>query len=155
MTIEIKKERTMTEQRAILNFPNSLVGKPIISAVVRKYDIEVNIIEAHITPEDDGYMFALVSGHSRAVESAFDYLRKKEITVRLLSRNLIWDETKCVNCTACIGQCSVGAFELDDESFRIEHVASRCIGCKLCIPACSYGALTAATNRLAENRRAQ
>jgi len=142
----------MVERSAILNFPNSLVGKPIISAVVRKYDIEVNIIEAHITPEDDGYMFALVSGKKRAVESAFEYLSNKNIKVQLRSRNLIWDDTKCENCTACIGQCSAGAFELDHTSFRVSHVAERCIGCKLCIPACAYGALAAAANQPYERR---
>lgn len=136
----------MIERSAILSFPRTLVGKPVISGMIRKYSVEVNIIQAQITPEEDGYMFAMLSGERKAVEDSLAYLRKKDIKVVLPDKNLIWDEEKCVHCTACVGQCGVSAFSVEAETLKVSHVGSRCIGCKLCISACSYGALAAASH---------
>lgn len=133
----------MSQKSAILNFPESLMDRPVISWVIRNYNVEVNIIQAHITPEEDGYMFAIFSGKRQAIEQAFDYLRESSIKVVLPARNVVWNESRCVHCTACVGQCSSLAFTINQKSKMVEHIVDRCIACKLCIPACCYGALEA------------
>ena len=52
----------MTQKSAILNFPKSLLDRPVVSQVIRKYEVEVNILQASITPEEDGRMFAIFRG---------------------------------------------------------------------------------------------
>jgi ferredoxin len=130
----------MIQVSAILNFPRSKIDRPVISNVIREKEIEVNILQAHITPEEDGHMFAIFSGDEASVEGAFEYLKKNEVRVILPTRNLIWDETRCVHCTACVGQCPSAAFTVDPDTRRVVYKAKRCIACKLCIPSCSYGA---------------
>ena len=131
----------MIQKSAILNFPKSLISSPVISRVIRDHDVEVNILQAHITPEEDGHMFAIFSGKKAAVDKAFEYLKQNSVRVVLPNRNLIWDEDKCVHCTACVGQCPSAAFTVDADTYKVVYEASRCIACKLCIPACSYRAM--------------
>ncbi len=131
----------MAEVSAILRFPRSKIDRPVISNVIRNMEVEVNILQAHITPEEDGHMFAIFSGKKPNVDEAFDYLKTNEIEVILPTRNLVRDESKCVHCGACVGQCPSAAFEQDQGSFEVVYEAKRCIACKLCIPSCGYGAL--------------
>ena len=130
----------MVQLSAILNFPKSKIDRPVISNVIRKMEVEVNILQAHITPEEDGHMFAIFSGSKGAVDGAFEYLKKNEVRVILPTRNLVWDEEKCVHCTACVGQCPSAAFTVEPETLRVVYNANRCIACKLCIPSCCFGA---------------
>ena len=130
----------MAQVSAILNFPKAKIDSPVISTVIRKMEVEVNILQAHITPEEDGHMFAIFSGEKKSVDDAFEYLKKNNVRVILPTRNLVWDEAKCVHCTACVGQCPSAAFTVDPDTKQVVYKADRCIACKLCIPACSYGA---------------
>ncbi|MCP4602566.1 MAG: 4Fe-4S dicluster domain-containing protein [Proteobacteria bacterium] len=138
----------MIQQSAILNFPKALIDSPVISHVIRNYDVEVNILQAHITPEEDGHMFAIFSGEKSSVNGAFEYLKKSTIQVILPTRNLVWNEEHCVHCTACVGQCPSAAFTVDQKTFKVDYNEKRCIACKLCIPACSYNAVESASDYL-------
>jgi ferredoxin len=131
----------MIHKSAFLRFPKGLVNEPVISRLIREFDVEVNILQASITPEEDGQMFAIVSGQRAAVRGAFDFLRQRDVRVILPARNLVWDEELCVHCGACVGQCPSRAFSAEQHSRAIAFDAGRCIACELCIPACSYGAV--------------
>ncbi|MCP4677288.1 MAG: 4Fe-4S dicluster domain-containing protein [Deltaproteobacteria bacterium] len=133
----------MIQKSAILNFPKDLIDRPVISRVIREHDVEVNILQAHITPETDGHMFAIFSGKESAVDRALKYLKESQVRVALPTRNLVWVEDRCVDCTACVGQCPSAAFTVDEETREVSYDETRCIACKLCIPACSYGAVEA------------
>ena len=67
------------QKSAILNFPKSQISSPVISHLVRDYDLEINILQAHITPETDGHMFAVFCGPARAVTDAFACMKKRGI----------------------------------------------------------------------------
>ena len=139
---------TTTQKGAILYFPKTLVDAPLISRVIRQFDVEVNILQASITQAEDGRMFALFRGTLPAIEQSLQFLRDEQIRVILPPRNLLWDEELCVHCGACVGQCFAGALSLDD-AFRLQLDDGRCRACELCVAACSYGALeplSAATN---------
>jgi NAD-dependent dihydropyrimidine dehydrogenase PreA subunit len=138
----------MTEQSAILNFPRSLIDRPVFTHIIRSYDVEVNILRASITPEEDGRAFVIFSGSDSSVDQALDYLRDKGVSVILPTQKIIRDEEKCVDCTACVGQCISKALTVNPETFRIEYHVDNCIACKLCIPACSYGALESIDDHL-------
>ena len=49
----------MIQRSAILSFPKEIVDRPVITQLVRDVGVEVNILQAHITPEEDGHMFAI------------------------------------------------------------------------------------------------
>ena len=100
----------MIQKSAFLKFPKGLVNEPVISRVIREFDVEVNILQASITPEEDGNMFAFFSGERVAVSGALNFLKGKDVRVNLPARNLLWDEELCVHCSACVGQCPSSAF---------------------------------------------
>ena len=131
----------MARQSVILKFPESLVDKPIVSQVIRQFDIEMNILQAAITPEEDGRMFVIIKGSSESVSLALGHLRHEGVGVLLPSKNLFWDENCCVSCGACMGQCTSSALSLDPLSQKLTFDSERCIACELCIPVCFYKAL--------------
>ncbi len=131
----------MIQKNLILTYPADQLDKPVISAVIRTYDVEVNILQARITPREEGRMFAQFAGEEAAVDQAIDYLQQNGVKVVLPAKNLVWDEDLCVHCGACIGQCMARALVQDPESMKTVYDGALCVACDLCIPACGYGAI--------------
>lgn len=138
----------MVEKSAILTFPKGVMDTPFISRLIKDRDIDINILQAYITPEQDGQMHAIFSGDEAAVEGALAYLREKEVRVILPVQNLVWEQQNCVHCGACTGQCASGALSIHPETFAVSYDKELCIGCELCIPACSYGAIESVSDHL-------
>lgn len=135
------------EKNVILSFPKDLIDQPLVSKLIREKGIEINILQAYITPEG-GQLFAIFKGDRAAVEGAIDLLKQQQLTVTLPVTNLVWDKERCVHCGGCTGQCSTGALAIDPETFEVHYDGTSCIACKLCIPACSYGALESISDHL-------
>ena len=135
----------MNQQGAILYFPKALIDAPLVSRVIRLFDVEVNILQASITQAEDGRMFAVFRGSEQQITGALNYLKEQQIRVVLPARNIVWNEEACVHCGACVGQCFSAALALDAESFRLRLDDSQCRACELCVVACSYGALESLT----------
>lgn len=138
----------MVEKSVILKFPRDLIEHPYISHIIKERDVEVNILQAYITPQEAGHMFAIFRGEEGSVEDALEYLRSQEVQVVLPGRNLIWEESLCVHCSACTGQCKSGALTMNPSTFEVVYDGTRCIACKLCIPACAFGALESVSDHL-------
>ena len=138
----------MIEKNAILTFPKELIDQPFVSKLIKEKDIEINILQAYITPQEDGQLFAIFKGEENAVEEAIKELQQKKIKVVLPSQNLIWSDEKCVHCGGCTGQCTTGALTMNPQTYKVQYESSNCIACKLCIPACSYGALESISDHL-------
>jgi len=145
----------MSQKFAILSFPKSMIEKPVISRVIRDCDVEVNILQAKITPEEDGRMFVIFKGVQGAVDQSLSYLRDNGVLVILPSQNLIWDESRCVSCSSCVGQCISNAFSVDPETHRVTYDSERCIACELCIPACFYKAIESVGDHFKKNGAVQ
>lgn len=129
-------------QRSVhLQFNQSLVDKPIISTLIRKYDVEVNILEARISPNEEGSMFIQISGSDENLDKAFGYLVSSGVKVSVKPERLIWHSDLCTSCGACIAHCIPKALNFDLETYEVKFDAEKCISCFLCIPACPYGAV--------------
>ena len=135
------------EKNVILSFPKDLINQPFVSQLIKEKEIEINILQAYITPEG-GQLFAIFKGATTAVEGAIDFLKQQQVKVTLPATNLIWDKERCVHCGGCTGQCTTGALSIDSNTFEVHYEGSSCIACKLCIPACSYGALESISDHL-------
>lgn len=138
----------MTKKSAILHFGMDIVDKPILTALIRDNDVSVNILQASITPEEDGTMFIQVEGDDKNVKSAFDYLEGLGVRLVFPAKNIIWDDEQCTHCGACVGQCLPKALAIDTKSGELLFDTDKCIACELCIPACPYGALESVTEHL-------
>lgn len=138
----------MTKKSAILHFGRDIVDKPVLTGLIRGHDVSVNILQASITPEEDGTMFVQIEGESENVKGAFDYLEGLGVRMIFPAKNIIWDDEKCTHCGACVGQCLPKSLAVDAVTGEIVFDADKCIACELCIPACPYGALESVTEHL-------
>ena len=129
------------QKNIFLRFSRALVDKPVISTLIRKYDVEVNILQATVTPNEEGTMFVQLMGAEEKLEQALGYLVGSGVDVMVKPRRIHWTEAVCTSCGACVGQCLPKALFVNEETRKVEYDEELCIACELCIPACPYGAL--------------
>jgi ABC-type methionine transport system ATPase subunit len=54
-----------TSRRLVLRFPRKLVDKPIVSRLVKDFDLDFNILKASVTPGEEGLLIMELTGESR------------------------------------------------------------------------------------------
>ncbi len=131
----------MFERRIVLNFPRDLVGEPIISRLVKKYNLECNILRASVTPRQVGIMVLGLKGSKANYNQALEYLKTLQVTVQPLSHDVTRNLNRCIECGACVTLCPTPALSRDPQTSEIRFDKNACIGCELCIPACPMQAM--------------
>jgi L-aspartate semialdehyde sulfurtransferase ferredoxin len=123
-------------RRVVLHFPSKVVDQPIISNLIKHYDLNFNIIKASIIPDQEGYVILDLSGDKAKYDAGIRYLTANGVKAEPLSQNVLRNDERCSHCGACVTFCPVGAFQLDPTTRRIHFDNDLCIACGLCIPAC-------------------
>jgi len=126
----------------LLHYPKNLTDKPIISNLIKKYDLTVNISKARIDQNEEGTIIIELSGTGKNINNGLHYLKDIGVTYKSISKIVTWDQEKCTHCSACTVVCPVGALYVTDrEKMLITFDEKKCIACGLCVPACPYGAM--------------
>jgi ferredoxin len=123
-------------KRIVLHFPKRLVDRPIVSRLVKDYDLEFNILKALVTPEEEGLLVLELSGEQQEYDKGIRYLTKTGVKIQSLSQDVLRNEERCTHCGACIAICPSGAFELDPITRQVNFYDEKCVACGLCIKAC-------------------
>jgi len=123
-------------KRIVLRFPRRLVDRPIVSRLVKDYNLDFNILKASVTPDEEGLMVMELSGEQEDYDNGIRYLSESGVKIQSLSQNVTRNEERCSHCSACITICPTGAFELDLVSRRVTFDNEKCLACELCIKAC-------------------
>ena len=123
-------------KRIVLHFPKRLVDRPIVSRLVKDYNLDFNILKASITPEKEGLLVLGLSGKQEDYDKGIRYLTKTGVRIQSLSQDVIRNEERCTHCGACITICPTGAFELEPLTRRVNFYNEKCLACGLCIKAC-------------------
>ena len=139
----------MFSERIYVHFPRNLVQEPILSIVTREYDITFNIISARITENEEGVMKVELRGQRPSVLAALEYMRKKGLNIRSLSKFVTIDRALCTDCGACVVHCPTAALYYGAER-EVVFDSKKCIACELCRPACAYRAVLVAHSEEAE-----
>lgn len=129
------------QKNIFLHFSRDLVDQPIISVLIRKYDVEVNILQATITPNEEGTMFVQLRGDEEKLEHALGYLVANGVDVMVKPRRIQFNEELCTSCGACVAHCLPGALYVEEGTRKVLYDEDLCIACELCIPACPFGAV--------------
>ncbi len=132
----------MTSRKVVLHFPKSLVDKPIICRMVKKYDLEFNILKASITPNEEGLLvLELIGKEEGIVDKAVKELRDLGVSVQPLSKDVVKNEEKCTHCGVCVVYCPTSALYMDEHSKEVKFANEKCIGCEICVKICPYRAM--------------
>lgn len=128
-------------ERVVLKFPKELVDKPTISTLVRKYDIEFNILQAQVLPQKEGIMVIVFTGEENVVKQALKDLKNQNVITQRLKQDILKDDKICTHCGVCIGLCPTNAFYYDQSTKKIVFDYEKCITCMLCVKGCMVRAI--------------
>ncbi|HOJ31729.1 MAG TPA: NIL domain-containing protein [bacterium] len=128
-------------ERVVLKFPKELVDKPTISALVRKYDIEFNILQAQVLPQKEGLMVVVFTGEEKIVKQALNDLKNQNVGLQRLKQDITKDDKICTHCGVCIGLCPTNAFYYDQSTKKVIFDYEKCITCMLCVKGCMVRAI--------------
>ncbi len=123
-------------KRIVLHFPKRMVERPIVSRLVKDYNLDFNILKASVTPDEEGLMVLELSGKQGDYDKGIRYLTKAGVRIQSLSQDVIRNEERCTHCGACITICPTGAFELEPLTRWVNFRDKKCLACVLCIKAC-------------------
>lgn len=127
----------------VLRFQKEIIDKPIVSNLVRKYNLSFNILKATIYPRREGVMVLELSGRREDYEQGIKYLKNLGVKVTHVAQDITRDEEKCYQCGACTAICPTGALHIIRPSMEVKFDSEKCSGCELCVRACPPHAMNA------------
>ena len=124
--------------RILLRFSEKIVEEPIISQIILKLKVPINIITAHVNSKG-GEVLAEVP--DEALETLVREFRKRGATVSI-PKLIEVDSEKCVSCGACMTLCPVEAIMMDADASVVFN-KEKCLGstCSACVDACPSRAI--------------
>jgi len=123
-------------KRIVLRFPPRLVDRPIVSRLVKDYNLDFNILKASVSPAEEGLLVIELTGERTDYDKGIKYLTDAGVKIQSLSRDIIRNEERCTNCGACITICPTGCFELNPKTRRVAFKNEKCVACGICLKAC-------------------
>ena len=126
----------MISKKIVLRFPRNLVDQPIVSRLVKEYDLLFNILQAKVTPDEEGLMIIELSGKEPNYNNGISYLQKLGVGVQLLEKDVHRNDSRCTQCGICTVICPTGALFMNREDMTVGFDVSKCTGCELCVSAC-------------------
>jgi len=131
----------------VIRFPKEVIDKPIICHLVKKFDVEFNILQASINLQAEGIMVIELMGHKENVNKSVEYLKSYQVEVDRLTTSIKRDDDKCFQCGACTGICPVGALYIHRPEGSVLFDPEKCTGCGLCVPVCPVRAMEVSISR--------
>jgi L-aspartate semialdehyde sulfurtransferase ferredoxin len=123
-------------KKIVLHFPKRLVDRPIVSRLVKDFDLDFKIVKASITPDQEGLLVMELTGERRDFDNGIRYLTDAGVQMQDLSQDVVRNEDRCTSCGACVTVCPAGAFEVDLRTREVTFDNGKCLACELCIKAC-------------------
>jgi L-aspartate semialdehyde sulfurtransferase ferredoxin len=129
-------------KKLLLYFPRCEAEKPIVSQMVKEYDLMVSIFRARVTPEEDGYLVLDVTGTAENIQRAMGWVASLNVTVDEANKGVRLDEARCTGCGNCLSHCPSHALHVPDRrTMRVTFDGELCIECLSCLTVCPFGAV--------------
>ena len=126
----------MARRRIVLHFPRRLVDQPVLCNLIKRYDLDFNILKAAVTPREEGLLVLELKGAEKPLEEGMRYLAELGVRTQPLSQDVVWNKARCTHCGACVAVCPSGALEIDRRTMMVRFNNEKCIACEFCINAC-------------------
>jgi len=136
----------MLKKTFVLSFPETVVQQPVAYHLVKDYNWIINILRARVNPnenrEEEGMLVVEAQGQARNIDDGLQYLSRIGVRHEPLAQDVVWNEERCIHCTACTSLCPTGALAVSRPEMRVSFDKEQCIACEACLKVCSYNALT-------------
>ena len=136
----------MVKKNFVLSFPEAVVQQPVTYHLIKDYNWIVNILRARVNPNqrsgEEGMLVIEAQGKEQNIERGLDYLVRIGVHYEPLAQDVIWDEDRCIHCTACTSLCPTGALSVTRPAMIVSFDKEKCIACEACLRVCSYKAVT-------------
>jgi len=135
------ERQPMHAKMLVLRFPKEIVDKPIITNLVRNYNLSFNILKAQIYPRKEGIMVLELRGNRKDFEKGMQYLQDIGVKVESIAQGICRDDELCYQCGACTAVCPTGALHIQRPEMFVLFESERCSACELCVKACPARAM--------------
>jgi len=115
------------------------VGNPVLSDVVLKTRVPINILEAKVSL-DGGEMVVDVPATGKELDEVRELFQRAGVSAKEIRSVIEIDYERCMSCGACVSPCPVQAIEQSPE-WEIELDEEKCIRCLICVDACPVKAI--------------
>ncbi|MDY6909581.1 MAG: NIL domain-containing protein [Thermodesulfobacteriota bacterium] len=137
----------MYARMLLLRFPREIVDKPIVTNLVRTYDLSLNILKAQIYPRKEGLMVMELRGNRKDYERGIQYLRDIGVIIESIAQGIRRDDERCYQCGACTAVCPTGALHIQRPEMEVLFDSERCSACELCVKTCPSRAMIVTLDR--------
>jgi len=131
----------MYARMLVLRFPKGIVDKPIITYLVRDYNLTFNILKAQIYPRKEGMLVMELRGDPDDYEKGILYLKEAGVEVEPVAQGIRRDDERCYRCGACTAVCPSGALHIERPEMDVLFESEQCIACELCVKTCPSRAM--------------
>jgi ferredoxin len=126
----------ITTKKIALRFPRHLVDRPVVYRLIKDYNLELNILKASVTPNEEGLMVLELRGERVDFDRGIEYLTETGLIIDTLCREVTRNEARCTDCGACVTVCPSQSFTVDPATREVEFDEEKCIVCGMCILSC-------------------
>src|SRR5512136_2827868 len=92
-------------KKVVIRYSADIVDQPITCQLVKKYDLDFNILKARIFPRREGVMVLELSGTKENFEAGVRFMKEKGLRVEPLSKSVTQSTDKCVHRGVCVAFC--------------------------------------------------
>ena len=125
----------------ILNFPKTLAQKPFVCNLVKRFDLEFNILNATILPRKEGKMVLELFGSQKNFKKGIKYLKESGVIVKNAESDVKRHEEICIHCGACTAVCPTEALKVIQPDMEVKFIHQKCSLCELCVRVCPTRAM--------------